>query len=229
MRSRGDRRVAEAPGERRARGCSPRSAAAAQAARGRDRAPPRATPRIAGSSCCITRDRRVSPAVSSVERGAGLRRRRGSRTRSAVPRAASIDSGADAGQRVEQRREEQLLVDRAHDRLVALVRRRRTARARSRSGRSRKPSTRARWVRALGVGRERVGLVLVDELQPVLDGAEPYVRLVEAPGVVRASRSRRPRAARARRACERARIDGSWRPCTSCSSCTANSMSRMPP
>ena len=31
-----------------------------------------------------------------------------------------------------------------------------------------------------GVGRQRVGLVLVDELQAVLDGAQPHVCLVEA-------------------------------------------------
>ena len=36
----------------------------------------------------------------------------------------------------------------------------------------------------VGVGGKRVGLVLVDELEPVLDRAEPHVGVVEPLGVV---------------------------------------------
>ena len=98
---------------------------------------------------------------------------------SAVPRAAAVESAPDAGERVEQRREEQLLVDRAHDRLLALVLGVELRRARSRSG-AVAEAEHAREVRArVGVGRQRVGLVLVDELQPVLDRAQPDVRGVE--------------------------------------------------
>ena len=95
----------------------------------------------------MTRERRVSPAVSSSSAARvcsmswkpnavepflrGLHRQR-----------------ADAGERVEQRREEQLLVDRAHDRLVPLVLGVELRRAPIAPGRSRKPSTRARCVRA---------------------------------------------------------------------------------
>ena len=94
--------------------------------------------------------------------------------------AAAIEQRADAGERVEQRREEELLVDRAHDRLVPLVLGVELRRARSRRRRSRKPSTRARCVRVPSSAGKRVRLVLVDELEPVLDGAQPDVGVVEA-------------------------------------------------
>ena len=85
---------------------------------------------------------------------------------------------ADAGQRVEQRREEQLLVDRAHDRLLALVLGVELL-ERGRAG-AVAEAEHAREARArVGVGRQRVRLVLVDELQPVLDRAQPHVRVVE--------------------------------------------------
>ena len=73
-------------------------------------------------------------------------------------------------------------MDRAHDRLVALVlgvellERRRAGPVAE--------AEHAREVRArLGVGGERVRLVLVDELEPVLDRAQPHVGLVELPRV----------------------------------------------
>ena len=127
----------------------------------------------------MTRERRVSPAVSS---------RSASRVRStswkpnAVRRssAAAAVSGPDARERVEQRREEQLLVDRRAPTPVArgaaverldcgLVRLCRGIRAPREVGRARR------------VGRQCVGLLLVDELQSVLDRPQPDVCVHRAP------------------------------------------------
>ncbi len=44
---------------------------------------------------------------------------------------------------------------------------------------SRNPSTACEMGARLAVGGEGVRLVLVDELQPVFDSAQPHVRLVE--------------------------------------------------
>ena len=126
----------------------------------------------------MTRERRVSPAVSSAS---------AARVRSTSRKPNAVKSflrrvhreRADAGQRVEQRREEQLLVDRAHDRLVPLLFLVELLERRARRDGRGNPSTRARCGASVGVGRKRVGLVLVDELQAVLDRAQPHVGLVE--------------------------------------------------
>ena len=146
----------------------------------------------------MTRDRRVSPAVSSrsAARVCSTSRKPNAASRSS---AASGDSGPVPGERVEQRREEELLVDRAH-----------------RAWWSRCSASNVLERGALGavavaehagearprllVGRERVGLLLVAELEPVLDRAQEPVRAVEAVGVGAVRRSRRRRAVRARRA-----------------------------
>ena len=86
--------------------------------------------------------------------------------------AASGESGAGAGERLEDRCEEQLLVDGAHRASGARGARRRSCSSAVCPGRSRYPSTRARRVRASLVGGKRVGLLLVVELEPVLDRAE---------------------------------------------------------
>ena len=136
---------------------------------------------------------------------------------------------ADAGERVEQRREEQLLVDRAHDGLVAAMRRRRTRRGPSSPGESRKPRTRARCVRA----SVSSGIVCVwcssTSWSRCSTRAQPHVRVGELRRVVAAHvAAARELLERVEGRARRARR-GSARPCTSCSSCTANSMSRMPP
>ena len=116
----GARRVPERGGERRTNGPGPRRVGAAAAARGRDRASPRASSRMTGSSCCMSCERRVRPNASS---------RRAARVRSTSMKpnaarrssAAPGDKGPGTRERVEQRREEQPLVDRAHRRLVGPV------------------------------------------------------------------------------------------------------------
>ena len=184
--------------------------------------------RITGSSCCISGERRVKPGVSSssaargaldvgeAERGEALLRGLGGQR-------------AGPGERVEQRREEQPLVDRPHRGLVravvglellerGLARRGRGSRARARGACARASSDGSVWVccssRAAGGARRCAGT-----------GTRR-----------RAARRRRastyPPADELRERVERrraTRTDGSWRPCTSWSSCTANSMSRMPP
>ena len=92
--------------------------------------------RISGSSCCITRERRVSPAVSS-------RTAARVRSTSVKPNAVRRSCGrlrrqrAGARERLEQRREEQPLVDRAHRAPGARGARPRSARARCAPGSSR--------------------------------------------------------------------------------------------
>ena len=87
---------------------------------------------------------------------------------------------AGTGERVEERREEQLLVDRRGQlpvarwcsRIERVERRLLGSIAETRA-------PRARCVSAAGSVGQRVGLVLVDELQAVFDGAQPDVRRVE--------------------------------------------------
>jgi hypothetical protein len=73
-----------------------------------------------------------------------------------------------------------------------------------------------------------VGAALVGELQPVLDGAQQAVGLGERVGVLVGDVAVAARASSAG-SVPVARSDRSPRPWTSCSSWTANSMSRMPP
>ena len=105
----------------------------------------------------MTRDRRVRPGGELVAA------RRASASTSRKPNAVEPLLGgrhrqrADAGERVEQRREEQLLVDRPHDCLVALVLGVELRRAPAASGSVAEPEH-AREVRArVGVGREACG------------------------------------------------------------------------
>ena len=126
----------------------------------------------------MTRERRVRPAVSSAS-AARVCVDVGEAERGEPFLGGRHRERADSRERVEQWREEELLVDAAHDALDGRAARRRTAAIADRPARSRKPSTRARRVRAVGSVGNRVRLVLVDELEPVLDGTQPDVRLVE--------------------------------------------------
>ena len=125
----------------------------------------------------MTRDRRVRPAVSSrsAERVCSTSRK---------PKALkSLLGGRDrersgTGERVEDRREEQLLVDRPNNCLLALVLDH--ERIERRLLGSIPESEHPREMRErLGIRGQRMGLVLVDELQTMLDGAQPRVRGVE--------------------------------------------------
>ena len=165
------------------RASAPRRACAAAAARDRGRASRSSHSRRTGRSCCITRDVRLNPRVSSrsaapvrreveeAERGESLLRDlRGERPRPRASRAAARRraSRGSTGPR--------LWCDRwsASKRSTAV-----------RSARSRYPRTRARRVARRRIGRERVRLLLVPELEPVLDGAQEEVGLGEPAGVRR--------------------------------------------
>ena len=184
--------------------------------------------RRSGRSCCIIRDERVRPRVSSATAWRV-------RSTSAKPKAASRSAvaaspeRAGAGERLEQRPEPHPLVGAAHAQPVARRapgRRPRWARPPACPG-SRAPAPRRR--RSVAVGRHRVDLALVLELHDVLDAAQEPVGVVEARGVVGVDVAAAAAGRRARRACRGARSSASTRPCTSWRSCTANSMSRMPP
>ena len=130
----------------------------------------------------MTRERRVSPAVSSLSAA------RVSASTSRKPNAASRSSTAAglqrsrAGESVEQWREEQPLVDRPHHRNLGLVLGVERFERGAVGGVA--EAEHAGEVGPLAVvGGERVRLVLVDELEPMLDGTQPDVGVIEGPCV----------------------------------------------
>ena len=231
VRSARARAVAE--GHRRARSRPapvPRPGAAAAAARGRGRATPTATRASAGSICSHELELPVSPRVSS--RSAARVRSASVKPKAAQPflgrlaaRARPVARRGSRGSGAKNRRS-----------WIERDRRPGGRGARPRSCSSARPLGAVAVAEHPGqarprllVGGQRVRLLLVVELQPVLDGPEEPVRGVEPVGVgpvdVAAGRELR----RARRASSGSAASGRARPWTSCSSCTANSMSRMPP
>ena len=207
----------------------PSASRGAGAARGRGRGSPRASRGSPAAAAACTPGRAGEPCGELA--GA----RRGCASASTKPNAASRSSAASraerpaSGQRLEQRREEEPLVDRADRGLVrAVVLLERLECGGARPGRGSR-ATRASSVSVDVVAGERVGLLLVPELEAVLDGAQEDVRRR------RVGRRRAVRRTHRRRAAPSAtrvvaRPDrSSWRPCTSCSSWTANSTSRIPP
>ena len=90
--------------------------------------------------------------------------------------------GAGSGQGVEDRREEQSLVDRSHRTLMVPLRRLELLQ-RTRTRCVAIPEHARESQSGRFVGRDGVGLLLVPELEPVLDGAEERVGLGETRGV----------------------------------------------
>ena len=182
-----------------------------------------------GRSCCISRDERVRPRVSSRTaarvRSASANPNAGQRARR-PPRATARPA---PGERVEQRPEVEALVDRAAP-TVALAGEVAVERLGG-PGLGRAPVAEhpGDAAAAVAVGGQGVHLLLVLELEAVLDPAQEAVGVGQAVGVVRVDVAGRRPARRARRAWWASAARGRRRPCTSCSSCTANSMSRMPP
>ena len=78
-------------------------------------------------------------------------------------------------------------------------------------------------------GGQVVGLQVAHDLQPVLQRPQEPVGVGQRLGVVVGHVALAARVRRARAACWARAASASRRPCTICSSCTANSTSRMPP
>ena len=134
--------------------------------------------RITGSSSCMTRDRRVRPAAQLAHRGAGALDV-GEAERGEPFLGGFRGQRAGAGERLEQWREEEALVDAPHRPLVLPVLGLEPLERGPLGAVAVAEDTREPHQRLL-VGRDEVGLLLVVELEAVLDGAQELVGAVEA-------------------------------------------------
>ena len=132
----------------------------------------------------MTRDRRVSPAVSSCSaaRVWSMSRNPNAASRSSAAASGSAPTPASVSSSGAKKSFSWIARTTAWWRRCVRV-----ERVERRGARCVAEAEHAREVRArVDVGRDRVRLVLVDELEPVLDRAQPDVRVVELRGVVSA-------------------------------------------
>ena len=137
--------------------------------------------------------------------------------------------GRHRGERLQQRTVEQAARGSSGRSPSSSTMRPRTARAPCAQVRPRSRAPRARSSRFASDVGQRVRLPSAFELQPVLDVTQEDVRVDELARVLLGDEAVRRQGRRARRASARTRSCGWCRPWTSCSSCTANSTSRIPP
>ena len=165
--------------------------------------------------------------LANAARVAARSRKPNARSRSSA--ASSVERSRTTGERVEQRTEEQLLVDRPHLRLVAPVvglelldaRTRRAvpgSRGHARGASRAASSVGSVWVCCSSQSCSRCSTVRRKRYASESGGAVANVDVAGAHELRRALRA----------SCAE-RMLGSWRPCTSWRSWTANSMSRIPP
>ena len=218
---------------------------AGRGVRDRGRATATASRAASGSSWAMSRELRVRPPARSStaarvrvasEKPKAARRRATASADITGPVAAAgavagsrPDAVVDGGERLEQRPEEEALVDGPHVALTAAqgVVEPGGGRVRWRRLGSRAPG-RAGAGPAASVGN-RVGLVLLDELQSVLDGAQEPVGVGQDGGVLGRRRTRPRRARPARRAWSGPGSPGRGGRGPAAAAARANSMSRIPP